>query len=192
ASGAPPASGTSALRPSSDTAGSSPAAITSSPGGSISTTSPAGISRACPSRRPNGIRNVSAAAAYFAMRSTGSTSSPGPGSPRSQTASGPWVLRAPSSRGAPSPPGGSPISGGLPRRRAGRVTLPPMPLDWKRYIGDFGVAPGGPELHSPELWSYTVSNPSGVRSVRSMLTIWELALLYHLARDHYTGAGAIV
>ena len=42
-----------------------------------------------------------------------------------------------------------------------------------------------------EFQAYRLSNPSRPVTIRSMLTAYELALLYSLAKDYYTGTGRL-
>ena len=61
---------------------------------------------------------------------------------------------------------------------------------WKQYLPEYN--PNSPMgLQSPEFQVYDVVNPSGVQRVRSMLTSYELTLLYAFARN-YTGEGEIL
>ncbi len=63
-------------------------------------------------------------------------------------------------------------------------------VDWRAYLDTYW----GVRLTSetPEWREYRIDNPSGSIVCRSMLMRYELAMLYALARNHYTGSGAIV
>ncbi|HYO84143.1 MAG TPA: hypothetical protein VES20_22250 [Bryobacteraceae bacterium] len=67
-----------------------------------------------------------------------------------------------------------------------------MKLEWQRYLStdERGFTPFG--VRQTGWQSYEVSTSHGELPVRSMLMPYELALLHHLARDHYRGCGAIV
>jgi hypothetical protein len=62
---------------------------------------------------------------------------------------------------------------------------------WERYVPQQG-RPTELGITSPAWQEYDLANPSGVRRERSMLLMNELAVLFMLAKDHYTGAGEIV
>lgn len=61
-------------------------------------------------------------------------------------------------------------------------------INWLRYAGhhSFGIA------NSDVFQSYAVQTAQGTTTVRSMLTYYELLLLYALAKDWYKGAGEII
>ena len=62
--------------------------------------------------------------------------------------------------------------------------------EWHKYIeGGWGITP---TRDAPGWREFTLETTRGPRAVRSMLTRYEIAILYALARDHYTGVGAIV
>ncbi len=63
-------------------------------------------------------------------------------------------------------------------------------LLWRHLLdSNWGIEP---VLDTPAWREFRVHNPSGSVSIRSMLTRYEIAILYSLAKDYYTGAGAIV
>ena len=63
-------------------------------------------------------------------------------------------------------------------------------VDWRRYDeGYWGI---GLTSQGPAWREYRIDNPSGSMTCRSMLMRYELAMLYTLAKEHYTGQGAIV
>lgn len=71
---------------------------------------------------------------------------------------------------------------------------PELPIEdvwsWKQFVPS--INPESPiGLRSPRYQEYVVSNPSGEQTVRSMLSVFELSLLYGLAR-RYTGEGEIL
>lgn len=63
-------------------------------------------------------------------------------------------------------------------------------VDWRRYLDAYW----GVQLKSeaPAWREYQLDNPSGSLLCRSMLMRYELAMLYTLAKHHFSGAGAIV
>ena len=61
---------------------------------------------------------------------------------------------------------------------------------WMQYaVVPEKMAQMGVRSHRPV---FTVSNPSGPHEIRSMLTVYEVSMLYMLARDYYEGHGEIV
>jgi hypothetical protein len=60
-------------------------------------------------------------------------------------------------------------------------------LDWKNYLDSPGFG-----ITTPAFQSYAIETKRRTIAVRSMLSAYELALLYTLARDVYTGAGEII
>ena len=63
-------------------------------------------------------------------------------------------------------------------------------FNWRKYDESYW----GIQLASegPAWREYRIDNPSGSVTCRSMVMRYELAMLYALARDHYSGEGAIV
>jgi hypothetical protein len=63
-------------------------------------------------------------------------------------------------------------------------------VDWRRYLESYW----GVQLvdEAPSWREYRLDNPSGSIVCRSMLMKYELAMLYALARDHFSGKGVIV
>jgi hypothetical protein len=67
---------------------------------------------------------------------------------------------------------------------------PADPAFWKQYVPEYNPhSPIG--INSPAFQEYVVHNPSGTQQVRSMLSVYEISLLYALARD-YSGEGQIL
>ena len=81
----------------------------------------------------------------------------------------------------------------MPTNRASMVVEPAILEDanaWKRYLKPPELSRLG--IRAIAFQEYELHNPDGVVTERSMLTPSEVALLFALARDHYTGAGEIV
>lgn len=67
---------------------------------------------------------------------------------------------------------------------------PPNEFVWRPLLDSkWGIDPVG---DAPTWREYHIHNPSGTVSARSMLMRYEIAILHALARDYYTGVGAIV
>jgi hypothetical protein len=66
--------------------------------------------------------------------------------------------------------------------------------DWRKYVQFLAGSSYDPSLAiaSPEFQVYDVRTSKGIQRVRSMLTHYEIALLYSAARDWYNGSGEIV
>jgi hypothetical protein len=66
--------------------------------------------------------------------------------------------------------------------------------DWRKHVQFLAGQSYDPSLGitSTEFQVYDVRTSKGVRRMRSMLTHYEIALLYSLARDWYNGSGEIV
>lgn len=68
------------------------------------------------------------------------------------------------------------------------------PVDWKKYVPGLAGTNHVPSLKisTPEWQVYDIRTSTGTIRAKSMLSILEIALLYAVARDHYTGEGEIV
>ncbi len=64
-------------------------------------------------------------------------------------------------------------------------------LFWERY-DQFRTPGSNTGITNTAFQTYRLANPSGTIEARSMLTSYELSLLYALAKDHFTGAGYMV
>ena len=63
-------------------------------------------------------------------------------------------------------------------------------LFWKQHVPEFNSATGL-RITSPTFQTYDIHNTSGTVQARSMLTSFEISLLYALARNHVSGFGEI-